>query len=402
MSVSLRILSAGVLLVVLATALVACGSSSGAVASTALAKKAGASASPLPTSSPMKLPDNGPADAAYTAFNRAFLQVTGGKGYYRMSTAGGNVTFYKQVELIEMAEDAWQRSHDVRYQRLMLQLIGGLQRQSATLDAWLSHTNDDVLWAAIMLLRAYQITGDRSYVTRARQAFDAIYARAYSADMGGGLWGSARHVAKNTCVALPASVVASMLYQDLHQPSYRTKAVQLYAWVRKNLYDAQTGAVFDKLIPQPGVGVGIDRTTWTYNQGIFIGAADLLHRITGKQSYYQDAVRTLAFTRAHLTQNGILRSEVAPGSPLTVSSGGYKGVFVRWAAMFVKRYKVKGYGAWLSENAAEALKHANAAGLMDEDWAQQTGAGPLSAFSCSSAVVLLQWARPAAAGAGLP
>ena len=81
-----------------------------------------------------------------------------------------------------------------------------------------------------------------------------------------------------------------------------------------------------------------------------------------------------------------------------VSAGGYKGMFVRWAAMFIHRYHVPGYEAWLARNAAAASGHANAAGLMDQNWTAQTGAGPLAAFSCSSAVVLLQWAAAGAAG----
>jgi predicted alpha-1,6-mannanase (GH76 family) len=368
----LWVIAAGALLAVLIVVLVAC--------------------SPAPT---LSTPSRTPADTALASFNRAFLSRSNGKAYYRMSTAGGQVTFYKQAELIELTQDAWLRSRNPAYKTMMAQLYKGLLAHSASMSSWLRMTNDDLMWAAIMCLRAYRITGDRTYLLQAKKAFDATYARSYSPDLGGGLWGSFRHRAKNTCVAMPASVAASMLYQSLHDVSYRSKATRLYAWVRSKLYDPASGAVYDHLTPNPGGGMTVDRTTWTYNQGIFIGAADLLYQITSNRSYYQDALRTLAFTKANLTVNGILNSEVPPRSPLTVSAGGYKGVFVRWAKMFINRYHVPGYDAWLQQNAAEVQKQANAAGLMNEDWSQRTGAGPLSAFSCSSAVVLLQWAPPA-------
>jgi predicted alpha-1,6-mannanase (GH76 family) len=347
----------------------------------------------------LSAPSQTPADAALASFNRAFLAQTNGKGYYRLSTGGGQVTFYKQAELIEMTQDAWLRSRNPAYKTAMAQLYKGLLAHSASMSAWLRMTNDDLMWAAVMCLRAYGMTGDRTYLVRAKAAFDATYARSYSPALGGGLWNSFRHRSKNTCVTLPASVAASMLYQSLHDASYRSKATQLYAWVRRNLYDPKTGAVWDHVTPQPGGGMTVDRTTWTYNQGIFIGAADLLYQVTASRSYYQDALRTLAFTKASLTVNGILKSEVPPGAPLAVSAGGYKGVFVRWAKMFINRYHVPGYDAWLQQNAAAVQRQANAAGLMNEDWANPTGTSALSAFSCSSAVVLLQWVPP---GTGTP
>ena len=396
MKARLRIIALGALLAVSIVVLVACGQ--------AITSPPVSSPTSAPTSSPISLtpPSQRPADVALASFNRAFMLQSNGKAYYRMSTDGGQVTFYKQAELIEMTQDAWLRSRDPVYKTMMAQLYKGLLAHSASMSTWLRMTNDDLMWAAVMCLRAYRITGDHAYLLRAKTAFDATYARSYSRDLGGGLWNSSRHRSKNTCVTLPASVAASMLYQSLHDVSYRSKATQLYAWVRRTLYDPATGAVWDHVTPQPGGGMTADRTTWTYNQGIFIGAADLLYQITSNRTYYQDARRTLAFTKANLTVNGVLTSEVPAGSPLTVSAGGYKGVFVRWAAMFIDRYHVPGYDAWLQQNAAEVQKQANSAGLMNEDWSHPTSASALSAFSCSSAVVLLQWTPPETTGTSSP
>ncbi len=333
----------------------------------------------------------GPADAAIVKLNKTFLVSSSGKAYYRMSTEGGRVTFFKQAELIEMTQDAWQRSRDPAYKALMGQLYKGLLAHSSTLSSWMIKTNDDLMWATIMCLRAYRITGNSMYLTQAKKVFDATYARSYSTALGGGLWNSSRNLTKNACIVLPASIAASMLYQSLHNTAYLRKSKQLYAWLKRTLYDPSTGAVWDHATPAPGGGMTVDKTTWTYNQGALIGAADLLYRITKNQMYRNDAMRTLAFAKSKLTVNGILKSEVPAGSTLAVSSGGYKGIFVRWAGMFIKRYRLTSYATWLQQNAAAVRPHANSAGLMNEDWTAQTGSGPLSAFSCSSAVVLLQW-----------
>jgi len=71
-------------------------------------------------------------------------------------------------------------------------------------------------------------------------------------------------------------------------------------------------------------------------------------------------------------------------------------MFVRWASIFIRDSHVRGYGAWFRRNVAAVRNHVNAAGLMNEDWPAQTGTGTLTAFSCSSAVVLLQWYPPPA------
>jgi hypothetical protein len=71
-------------------------------------------------------------------------------------------------------------------------------------------------------------------------------------------------------------------------------------------------------------------------------------------------------------------------------------MFVRWASIFIKNNHVPGYTAWFRQNVSAVLSHANANGLMNEDWSVQTGTRTLLAFSCSSAVVLLQWYPPPA------
>jgi predicted alpha-1,6-mannanase (GH76 family) len=253
------------------------------------------------------------------------------------------------------------------------------------------------MWAVIACLRAYRITGDASYLSQARQTFDQTYARSWSSALGGGLWNTTGRLGKNTCVNSPAVIAGCMLYQSLHDASYLAKARALYRWIRANLYDPATGAVYDHVSPGPGRGrVVVSRTAFTYNQGGFIGAADLLHQVTSDRRYYRDALMALAFTRRHMTTGGILKGEISSTKNIWASAGGFKGMFVRWATTFINDNHVRGYRPWFQRNVAAVRDHINAAGLMDENWPVQTGGGTLTAFSCSSAVVLLQWYPPAA------
>ena len=344
------------------------------------------------------------ADAMMQWFNDAFLMQSSGSGYYRLTTAGGLASFFKQTEMIEMTEDAYKRSGDPAYEAMISVLYRGLVTHHGA--DWLRNpSNDDLMWAAIMCLRAYHITADKAYLRQAKSTFDRTYARAWSSALGGGLWNTTRRHSKNTCVNAPAVIAASMLYQSLHDRSYLRKAKRMYRWLRTTLYDPTTGAVYDHVSPASGRGIAkraaLDRTAFTYNQGGFIGAADLLYRITSERRYFTDALKALRFTQDSLSIAGILKSEAAPNAPGWASAGGFKGIFVRWASIFINDNHVQGYGPWFQLNATAVQSRLNDAGLMNEDWSAQTGTGTLSAFSCSSAVVLLQW-YPPTASAGRP
>jgi hypothetical protein len=354
------------------------------------------SSSPPPPESP-PAPGSITADSMLQSFNHVFLMQSNGTGYYRLTTAGDVVSFFKQIELIEMTEDAYLRSRSPSYKALIGELFKGLIERHGY--DWLKNpSNDDLMWATIACVRAYRITGDSAYLSQARQTFDRTYARSWDGALGGGLWNTTGRLAKNTCVNSPAVIAGVMLYQSLHDAAYLAKAKALYRWLRARLFDPASGAVYDHISPGPG-GSGpalVSRTAFTYDQGGFIGAANALYRITAARQYYDDALKALAYTREHLTVGGVLKGEITDVRNIWASAGGFKGMFVRWASIFITDNHVRGYGPWFRRNVAAVESHVNAAGLVNEDWPAQTGNGTLTAFSCSSAVVLLQWYPPAA------
>jgi predicted alpha-1,6-mannanase (GH76 family) len=194
---------------------------------------------------------------------------------------------------------------------------------------------------------------------------------------------------RSACVAGPASIAAWHLYRDLGDASYLAKAKTAYAWLRRSLFDAQTGAVYDHVSHADDGGDVVDRATYTYNQGTFIGAADLLFRTTGDAGYADDARRALAFAQTELcTPDGLLREE-----GIGRDGGGFKGIFARYAVGFVARGGLTAYTPWLAGNARAAWSHRDARGLMGQDWSEPTTTGTLHAFDASSAVVLLQLLR---------
>lgn len=384
-------LSVSLIAVVVALWTAGCGSKAAASRSPGTASTVGAAltvpapSAPAPTHSRTRATTR--ARAALSAFDRAFYVAFGFQAHHATTTTtGGRADFWRQAELIEMEEDAYQNTGDPATKKKIVALMRGVVSLHGR--NWAKHTwNDDIMWMVIASARAYELTGDTAYRIMAQRNFDATYARSWSKDFGGGLWWTTAHTQKNVTTTEPAAIAACKLATALHDPSYLTKAKRLFGWVRRTLYDAKSGAVWDSISPAKGGTAVVNRAGLTYNQGTFIGAADLLHQVTHDRTYYEDALRTLGYTKANLTTNGILQSE---SSGHNGNFGGFKGIFCRWAVKFVRDNHISSYDLWFQQNAAVAWRHRNASGLMAQDWSAQTGSGVLQAWGCSSAVVLLE------------
>jgi len=248
--------------------------------------------------------------------------------------------------------------------------------------------NDDVLWMALAFIRSYELTGDKASREAARRNFDAVVARGLSEDLGGGLWWTTEATQKNACVNGPGAVAACQLYLALGDRSYLDRAESLYAWERERLFDESTGAVYDHVTRKADGTEVLNRQTYTYNAGTFIGAARALQLATGVPSYFVDALSAFAFARDRLTVDGILAAEGPDGT----DRGGFKGIFARYAGAFAQG-DVEGGAAWLTLNARTAWGRRDGRGLIGQDWTRATTAGRLYAFDCSSAVALLQAMR---------
>ena len=309
--------------------------SASAEPSTAPPTPAPSPASPAPTPSATATPVSvtvARANAALNAFDRAFYIEDGGRASFRRVTGSGTLAnFWRSAEMIELVEDAADRSGSSVYDQMVAELIRGVSHRFGS--TWTLHRryNDDVMWMVLAFERASLVTGDVRLRDIARRNFDAVFARGWSSDFGGGLWWTTDRHEKNTCINAPAAIAAAWLSRALHDPSYLRKAVRLYAWTRSHLYDGATGAVYDHVTRDGGATV-VDRSTYTYNQGTFAGAAGLLQRATGDARLRASRRTTRSgYARDNLTQDGVLAGEGDGGD-----GGGFKGVFARYAGDYLR------------------------------------------------------------------
>ena len=325
------------------------------------------------------------ARAAFDAYNAAFYSVfSEGKAHYTVSqynSGSGANYFWGQAEEIEGAIDAYERNPGPHYLTIITNLLNGFSSDNGTYWSWNIY-NDDIMWACIAYLRGYQLTGNTSYRSIAKSNFDMMYARAWDSNLGGGLYWSTDNAEKNACINGPAAIAAYLLYEALGDAGYLSKAQSIYAWEKSALFNPDTGAVYDNMAADGTVN------TWSssYNQGTFVGAADLL----GDEAA---AVLAADFMMNHLGNTDEQGNRILIEYGIDNNNSGFNGIGMRWVAKFMlnRNYQYL-YLSWLQANADAAWDMRRTSDNLSWcQWFQQTPASDsLLSWDCISSMVALQ------------
>jgi hypothetical protein len=333
------------------------------------------------------MPNGADADTLMAAFNRAFYIRTNGIGYFRASTQSNKpADIWKLAEEIEMVIDAWERSHNPAFSNQVAELIEGFDRIHG--GNWTKNEfNDDVMWICIANLRGYQMTGNTKWREHAHANFDAVYARAWDTNFaGGGLFWKTENRSKNTCVNAPAAIAACLLWKACGDPKYRDKANEIIDWNKKVLSDGH-GWIYDSIRTNGRVS----QVSFSYNQGTFIGACNLLGRTN-------DAAEVMDYAM-HKQGIQVKEFQVLPPYRISTDSAGFHGIFLRWAARYMRdQHLESAYLSWLQANALSAWSVRRPSDNLSWcDWVQKTptnAAVELPSWACSASVVALQVLPP--------
>jgi predicted alpha-1,6-mannanase (GH76 family) len=319
------------------------------------------------------------ADAIFDAHTKAFYREQDGRAWHAKTTDGGKTDFWMQAEQMEMVLDAYERTSNAQQLVMFTNLFHGFLADHGT--NWSRNRfNDDIMWMVIACTRAHLLTGNPEFRDVARTNFDLCYARAASTNLGGGLWWKVGVQSKNACVNGPGAIAAFLMGQATGENAYFTAATNIFLWERATLFDSATGWVFDNINGNGRVG----RFALTYNQGTFVGAANLL-------GFTNEARLAATFTMHQLCHDGYL-----PPAGENGDGGGFNGIAARWIARFMKdRGEQAAFEPWLQKNAEAAWQARRASDNLSWcRWPQPTPDDPRSSWGCSSAVVILQVVPP--------
>lgn len=252
-----------------------------------------------------------------------------GEKYFNANNAG-NLTFnyWPNAHALDVLTDGYIRSNNDAIKTRMSELLDGMKTKNG--NTYINHFYDDMEWMTLACLRAYEATQDDRYKATAQLLWNDIKG-GWDDTWGGGIhWNKDKsRNYKNTPANAPAAIIAARMYQVSHDAADLEWAKKIYQWQKTTLVDPATGLVWDG-INREGNGAVDKNWKFTYNQGVFIGAAVELYKLTGEQAYISDALKTANNALAgDFTQNNILKSEGGGDGGL------FKGILVRYLTLLI-------------------------------------------------------------------
>lgn len=329
------------------------------------------------------------ATTAFNAFNTIYYNPAE-KLYYSTTEKKDIAAIWTQAIYWDIVMDAYERTKDQSYYKLITDIYdGGAKRYDNynwdNTTTWFIY--DDMMWWVMALTRAYQITGNQTYLDKAKAGFTRVWDGSYDPAKGGMFW-DFKHSGKNACINYPTVIAAMRLYNITKDEAYLTKAKSIYAWSRDNLFDISKGRVADHKVGNDNPGF----EDYTYNQGTCIGAAVLLYKNTNNQSYLEDAKLAANYTKATMSDsNGIL-----PAEGDWNEQGVLKAIFAQYLAELVKVNPDGDFGKWAIFNANSAWNNRDQTrGIMHRNYKIACPVGTVQSYESSSAVAFMQLFAPA-------
>lgn len=222
------------------------------------------------------------ADAVYNGFINAFKVG----GYFVNSLSDRNRSYFwnQGIDITAMC-DAYDADPTSARRQVVSDLCSNFLSTEGT-GLWTSWNiwNDDIAWTTIPMIRGYMITGNTAFRDTAKRNWDAMYARAWDGNLGGGLWENHNKQIKEALSNNPNIIVGMYLYQAYGDANYLSKCQSIYSWVRSHLYASDNH--INRGINADG---SLSSSDMAYNNGSFVNAACALYKATGNSTYLNDA-----------------------------------------------------------------------------------------------------------------
>ena len=311
---------------------------------------------------------------------RAREAVESHKAVYYKDGEYRKADFWDYAEIFEIIDDLYEVSGDRALFAQMEEMYNHAMKVYG--KTWEKNPfNDDIMWLVIALARAYRFTGEKKYLEAAEANFDLTFKRASSDDLGGGLFWRVDNECKNTCVNCPGAVAASYLAEATGDASYWDKAAYCLSWTVKTLFEPDTGKVYDNM----RMDGHVNKWSFTYNQGTFIGSCLFMWKHTGEEIWKEYAFKAADYAMNEMYQGGIMNNE-EQGNDLP----GFKGIMARYFRKLSDETGEEKYREWLRMNADSAWENRNAEGLMLTQLGEKTPDGTdFDVFAMSAAVSVM-------------
>ncbi|MDP5279514.1 glycoside hydrolase family 76 protein [Sphingomonas sp. DG1-23] len=160
---------------------------------------------------------------------------------------------------------------------------------------------DDNLWVGLADVQHHRFRGDIASLERARAVFELIRSGwSTDADLpspGGVRWTQkADNGDRNTVSNMPAAQLGLRLHQITGERAYLDDALRFYRWTNAVLQ--RPDGLYHDHLKRDGT---VEKTVWTYNQGVPVGVNVLLWQATREARYLAEARRIAAASTKRFT-----------------------------------------------------------------------------------------------------
>ncbi|KAI1133595.1 glycoside hydrolase family 76 protein [Nemania abortiva] len=194
-------------------------------------------------------------------------------------------------------------------------------------DNFLNDYYDDEGWWALALIRSHDVgvygLGDQKYLEAAMEIFEDM--KKGASECGGIYWSKVGTYTNAIANELYLKVAASLANRVPGQKDYYLDiANKQWAWFKSS------GMINGDNLINDGLDDNCKNNgmkTWTYNQGVILGALVELSKATGDASLLTEASTIATSAIVHLTKDGVLYEGCEPDCG--ADGAQFKGVFMR-------------------------------------------------------------------------
>ncbi len=226
---------------------------------------------------------------------------------------------------------------------------------------------DDEGWWAITWIKAYDLTHSINYLNMARVIFNDM-ANGWDSTCNGGIWWSKDKTYKNAITNELFLQVALRLHQrtpddtvggggGTQQTSYIDWAIKDWRWFKMSGMINSSNLINDGL--DSGTCQNNGQNTWTYNQGVILGALTDLYKSTHNRSYLSQAEAIAnANDETNIDDNGVLYEK---GCESDNSCGQdapqFKGIYIKNLYYLYQSDHKRAYRNFMIKNAEAIWAH---------------------------------------------
>lgn len=219
---------------------------------------------------------------------------------------------------------------------------------------------DDEGWWALAWIDVYDLTGDKRYLQTAASIFKDMQLGWDDETCGGGVWWSKDKKDKNAIEnELFLSVAASLVNRE-SDSALRKEDI---FWMRREWqWFRDSGMINASQLINDGLDISIPsrctnngKRTWTYNQGVILGALVEMNRVERKAGHMDRTLLKLAASIADAAIEHLKDPHGALGEPDDAHDGAdvpqFKGILVRNLMALSNETQIHNYEQFVATNA---------------------------------------------------